>query len=131
MSSGRKFYLTTAIDYPNSLPHIGTAFEKIGADVQARYRRMQGCDVHFLMGNDEHTIKVSQRATELGKGPKTYVDEMAEKFTIAGTPQHAIRKLKRLIAQGFDEFIFVIEESGGNQRTSMRALGEQVVAELK
>ncbi len=62
---------------------------------------------------------------------KLLTDEMAEKFTIAGTPQHAIRKLKRLIEQGFGEFIFVIEESGGNQRTSMRALGEQVVAELR
>src|SRR5262245_64370691 len=75
-----KFYLTTAIDYPNSLPHIGTAFEKIGADVQARYRRMEGHDVRFLMGNDENTIKVARRAAELQKEPKTYCDEMAEQF---------------------------------------------------
>lgn len=75
-----KFYLTTAIDYPNSPPHIGTAFEKIGADVQARYRRMQGWDVHFLMGNDENTIKVSKRAEELGCDPKAYVDDMAVQF---------------------------------------------------
>ncbi len=75
-----KFFLTTAIDYPNSRPHIGTAFEKIGADVQARFRRMQGCSVHFLMGNDENTIKVSQRAEELGLEPKAYVDDMARQF---------------------------------------------------
>jgi methionyl-tRNA synthetase len=74
------FYITTAIDYPNSRPHIGTAFEKIGADVQARFRRMEGFDVHFLMGNDENTIKVSQRAEELGVDPKAYVDDMARQF---------------------------------------------------
>ncbi len=75
-----KFYLSTAIDYPNSRPHIGTAFEKIGADAQARFQRMQGRAVHFLMGNDENTIKVSQRAEELGQEPKPYVDEMARQF---------------------------------------------------
>jgi methionyl-tRNA synthetase len=74
------FYITTAIDYPNSRPHIGTAFEKIGADVQARFRRMDGHTVHFLMGNDENTIKVSQRAEELGVAPKPYVDDMARQF---------------------------------------------------
>ena len=54
----KTWFQTTAIDYPNSRPHIGTAFEKIGADVQARYRRMEGYDVFFLMGNDENTVKV-------------------------------------------------------------------------
>lgn len=80
MTDAKKFYITTAIDYPNSRPHIGTAFEKIGADVQARFRRMEGFDVHFLMGNDENTIKVSQRAEELGVAPKPYVDDMARQF---------------------------------------------------
>ncbi len=75
-----RFYLTTAIDYPNSRPHIGTAFEKIGADVQARYRRMNGYDVFFLMGNDENTVKVSKRAAELGRDPQTYCNEMAQQF---------------------------------------------------
>ena len=68
--TAKTWFQTTAIDYPNSRPHIGTAFEKIGADVQARFRRMEGFDVHFLMGNDENTIKVSQRAAELGVDPK-------------------------------------------------------------
>ena len=80
MSDASRFYVTTAIDYPNSRPHIGTAFEKIGADVQARYQRMQGKQVHFLMGNDENTIKVSQRAQELGLEPQPYVDDMASQF---------------------------------------------------
>jgi methionyl-tRNA synthetase len=74
------FFITTAIDYPNSRPHIGTAFEKIGADVQARYQRMEGQPVHFLMGNDENTIKVLQAAEKLGREPKAYVDDMARQF---------------------------------------------------
>jgi methionyl-tRNA synthetase len=75
-----KFYITTAIDYPNNPPHIGHAFEKIGADVQARYRRMQGCDTYFLIGNDENTVKVSKRAADLGRDTQQYVDEMADVF---------------------------------------------------
>ena len=80
MRDSNAFYVTTAIDYPNSRPHIGTAFEKIGADVQARFRRMEDLSVHFLMGNDENTIKVSQRAESLGMAPKAYVDDMARQF---------------------------------------------------
>jgi methionyl-tRNA synthetase len=75
-----KFYITTAIDYPNARPHIGTAFEKIGADVQARYQRFIGNDVHFLMGNDENTVKVVRRSQELNEPVKAYVDRMAEDF---------------------------------------------------
>src|SRR5271166_421511 len=80
MAEARRYFLTTAIDYPNSRPHIGTAFEKIGADVQARYRRMEGFEVFFLMGNDENTIKVARRAAELKQEPKPYCDEMARQF---------------------------------------------------
>jgi methionyl-tRNA synthetase len=75
-----KWFQTTAIDYPNSRPHIGTAFEKLGADVQARYRRMEGYDVFFLMGNDENTLKVADRAKELGQEPQAYCDDMARQF---------------------------------------------------
>lgn len=76
----KRWFQTTAIDYPNSRPHIGTAFEKVGADVQARYRRMEGYDVRFLMGNDENTVKVSKRAAEFEVDPQTYVDDMACQF---------------------------------------------------
>ena len=95
MSETPRFYLTTAIDYPNSRPHIGTAFEKIGADVQARYRRMEGYDVHFLMGNDENTIKVAKRATELQRDPKEYCDDMARQF----------KEIWRALEISFDDFI--------------------------
>ena len=76
----QKYFQTAAIDYPNSRPHIGTAFEKLGADVQARYRRMEGCDVYFLMGNDENTVKVSKRAAELGVDTQAYCNDMASQF---------------------------------------------------
>jgi methionyl-tRNA synthetase len=75
-----RWYQTTAIDYPNSRPHIGTAFEKLGADVQARYRRQQGYDVFFLMGNDENTVKVAKKAAEVGQDIQAYCDDMARQF---------------------------------------------------
>src|SRR5262249_19777855 len=65
-----KFYLTTAIDYANGDPHIGHAYEKIGADAIARYRRMRGDDVYFLTGLDEHGQKVAQAAAERGVSPR-------------------------------------------------------------
>jgi methionyl-tRNA synthetase len=76
-----KFYLTTAIDYANGEPHIGHAYEKIGADVIARYRRMRGDDVWFLTGVDEHGQKVAQAAAERGVSPQEFVDEIAARFT--------------------------------------------------
>src|SRR6516165_9470631 len=95
MAERERFYQTTAIDYPNSRPHIGTAFEKLGADVQARYRRMEGYDVHFLMGNDENTIKVAKRAAELGRDPKEYCDDMAGQF----------QEVWRALEISYDDFI--------------------------
>src|SRR6476620_9545864 len=75
------FFLTTAIDYVNSRPHLGTAYEKITADVIARYRRLRGDDTWFLMGNDEHSQNVYRRAVDAGKDPLEYCDEMAYVFT--------------------------------------------------
>lgn len=77
---GVKFYLTTAIDYSNAKPHLGTAYEKIGADTLARFRRLLGDKVYFQMGNDEHSMNVEKRARELGIEPKLYCDKMAEEF---------------------------------------------------
>src|SRR5439155_1090680 len=67
-------------DSRRSRTHIGTAFEKLGADVQARYRRMEGYAVFFLMGNDENTVKVAKRAADLGQDVKAYCDDMARQF---------------------------------------------------
>ncbi|HEX6668209.1 MAG TPA: class I tRNA ligase family protein, partial [Gemmatimonadales bacterium] len=75
-----KFYLTTAIDYSNGDPHLGHALEKVGADCIARYRRLRGDDVHFLMGMDEHSQAVVQAAEQNGRSPQEWVDLMAERF---------------------------------------------------
>jgi methionyl-tRNA synthetase len=75
-----KYYLTTAIDYVNAAPHIGTAYEKIAADAIARYKRLAGFDTHFLMGNDEHSTNVEKAAREKGLEPREYCDRMAEVF---------------------------------------------------
>ena len=64
-----RFYLTTAIDYVNSRPHLGTAYEKIAADVIARYKRLCGIETHFVMGNDEHSQNVFRKARENGEDP--------------------------------------------------------------
>lgn len=76
----KKFYITTAIDYVNSLPHVGTAYEKIGADVLARWHRLLGDEVRFQMGNDEHSVNVERAAKEKGLAPKVYCDEMRGQF---------------------------------------------------
>jgi methionyl-tRNA synthetase len=74
------FFLTTAIDFVNSRPHLGTAYEKVTADVIARYHRLKGDDTWFLMGNDEHSQNVFRRAQEQGKDPLAYCDEMEQVF---------------------------------------------------
>ena len=75
-----RFYLTTAIDYVNSKPHLGTAYEKVAADVIARYKRLCGVDTWFLMGNDEHSQNVYRAAVEQGLDPIAYCDRMEVEF---------------------------------------------------
>ena len=75
-----KFFLTTAIDYSNGDPHLGHALEKVGADAIARYRRLGGDEVHFLMGMDEHSQSVIQAAARGGVTPRAWVDRMASTF---------------------------------------------------
>jgi len=75
-----RFYLTTAIDYSNGDPHLGHALEKVGADCIARYRRLRGDQVHFLMGMDEHSQAVVQAAEQNGYAPQAWVDLMADRF---------------------------------------------------
>ncbi len=72
-----RFYLTTAIDYANGEPHAGHAFEKVGADVIARYRRSLGDDVHFVIGMDEHGQSIAEEAERRGVEPQVLVDELA------------------------------------------------------
>jgi methionyl-tRNA synthetase len=94
-----RFFLTTAIDYVNSRPHLGTAYEKICADVIARYKRLCGVETRFLMGNDEHSQNVFKKAAEEGLTPLAYCDQMAQEF---------VRTWKRLDVS-FDDFIRTTE----------------------
>ncbi len=79
MSKG-KFYITTPIYYPSGNPHIGHCYTTVACDSIARYKRMQGYDVMFLTGTDEHGIKIEQKAKEMGISPKEYVDNIVEIF---------------------------------------------------
>jgi methionyl-tRNA synthetase len=91
--------LTTAIDYVNSRPHLGTAYEKIAADVIARYKRLCGFETHFLMGNDEHSQNVYRSAKEQGLSPLEYCDRMEQEFT----------RTWRHLDVSFDDFIRTTE----------------------
>ena len=75
-----KFYLTTAIAYTSRKPHIGNAYDIVLADMIARYKRMQGYDVYFLTGSDEHGQKIQQYAEEQGISPKEYVDGISQQI---------------------------------------------------
>lgn len=76
----KPFYITTPIYYPSGNPHIGHCYTTVACDSIARYRRMQGYDVMFLTGTDEHGLKIEQKAAEKGITPKQYVDEIVEIF---------------------------------------------------
>lgn len=76
----KTFYITTAIDYVNSAPHVGHAYQKIAADVLARWNKLLGKEVFFATGTDEYGKKVAQTAKSLNKSPKEFTDEVAQKF---------------------------------------------------
>src|SRR6266576_1352520 len=76
----KPFYITTAIDYTNSAPHIGHAYEKVLADVLARYHRLKGENVFFLTGVDQHGQKVQRTAAKAGVPPAEFVKEITQKF---------------------------------------------------
>ena len=123
-----RFYLTTAIDYSNGDPHLGHALEKVGADCIARYRRLRGDEVHFVMGMDEHSQSVIQAADAAGVTPTLWVDRMAERFAgfwralhcsnddwIRTTePRHvrAVTELLERIQQRSPDDLFVSEYEG-------------------
>ncbi len=96
-----KYYITTAIDYVNSVPHVGTSYEKILADAMARWRRLRGDEVFFLMGNDEHSQNVANKAAELGLAPLAYCGQMEGKF----------RETWAKLDLSFDRFIRTTEDA--------------------
>ena len=79
--SDEVFYLTTPIYYPNDDPHLGHAYTTVAADFISRFRRLQGRQVHFLTGTDEHGLKLARAAEEHGMSPKQWVDHILPKWT--------------------------------------------------
>jgi methionyl-tRNA synthetase len=79
-TESKKFYITTPIYYPSGNPHIGHCYTTIACDCIARMKRMQGYDVMFLTGTDEHGQKIEKKAEEEGVAPKAYVDVIVDNF---------------------------------------------------
>src|SRR4051812_13944150 len=90
-----KFYITTAISYPNGPPHIGHAYEAMASDAIARFKRIDGYDVFFMTGTDEHGQKVQRTAEARGVSPKAYVDEIVGLF----------QRMDEALLISFDRFI--------------------------
>ena len=80
MATRTPYFITTAIDYVNGKPHLGHAYEKISSDVLARFKRLDGYDVFFLTGTDEHGQKVAKSAAAVGKKPQEFTDENSAYF---------------------------------------------------
>ncbi|MBT5919960.1 MAG: methionine--tRNA ligase, partial [Alphaproteobacteria bacterium] len=80
MSDRKNFYITTPIYYVNDAPHIGHAYTTLACDVLARFKRLDGYNVNFLTGTDEHGQKVEKSAAAAGKDPQTFTDEVSQNF---------------------------------------------------
>ena len=100
MSEESTFYITTAISYPNGLPHIGHAYEIIATDAIARFKRLDGFDVRFLTGTDEHGIKMLQTARGEGISPRELADRNTPRF----------RAMAEALGCSNDDFIRTTEE---------------------
>lgn len=121
-----KFYITTPIYYPSGNPHIGHCYTTVACDSIARYKRMQGYDVMFLTGTDEHGQKIEQKAAEKGVTPKQYVDEIVEIFKklwsymnisydryIRTTDDYHVESVQKIFKELYDKgYIYKGEYSG-------------------
>ena len=97
----KKFYLTTAIAYTSSKPHIGNTYEVVLADAVARYKRLQGYDVFFQTGTDEHGQKIEIKANEAGIQPQEYVDGIAKE----------IKDIWDVMNTSYDRFVRTTEDN--------------------
>ncbi len=96
--SKKKFYITTPIYYPSDRLHIGHAYCSVATDAMARYKRLQGYDVLFLTGTDEHGLKIEQKAREAGVTPQQFVDNIVE-------GPRGVKDLWKLMDVSYDRFI--------------------------
>ena len=78
--NSKNFYITTPIYYPSGKPHMGHAYSSIIADVIARFKKLEGYQVYFLTGTDEHGLKIQREAEKNKKDPKKFCDELSKKF---------------------------------------------------
>jgi methionyl-tRNA synthetase len=111
-----KYYVTTPIFYVNGAPHIGHAYTMIAADVLARFKRLDGFDVFFLTGTDEHGQKVEQAAADAGQGPQLFTDQISASF----------RDLAAAMDVSNDQFIRTTEE---RHKRASAALWERLQAD--
>ena len=95
MSEKKSFYITTPIYYPSDNLHIGHSYTTVACDALSRYKRLQGYDVMFLTGSDEHGQKIQDKAAAVGKTPKQYVDDIVAN----------IKELWKLLDVKYDRFI--------------------------
>mgnify|MGYP000986457089 FL=1 len=95
MSEKQKYYITTAIAYTSGKPHIGNTYEIVLADAIARYKRLEGYDVYFQTGTDEHGQKIQEKAEKAGITPKEYVDNVAGE----------VKRIWDLMNTSYDNFV--------------------------
>ena len=112
----KKYYISTAIAYTSSKPHIGNTYEIVLADAIARYKRLDGYDVYFQTGTDEHGQKIEDKAKEAGINPQEYVDGVADqiktiwdlmntsydKFVRTSNPEHK-EKVQKIFKRFYDQ----------------------------
>ncbi|MDQ0509186.1 methionine--tRNA ligase [Ancylobacter amanitiformis] len=108
------FYITTAIDYPNGAPHIGHAYEKIAADALARFKKLDGFDVFFLTGTDEHGLKMAQTAEKQGLTPLEWATKNATRF----------QQMDALLGVDYDRFI---RTTDADHAASSQAIWQRMV----
>ena len=99
--SKKKYYISTAIAYTSGKPHIGNTYEVVLADAIARYKRLQGYDVYFQTGTDEHGEKIELKAKEVGLTPKQFVDEKAAD----------IKRIWDIMNTSYDNFVRTTDEN--------------------
>lgn len=100
MTDKPRYYVTTAINYPNGKPHIGHAYEAIATDWLARFARLDGRETFFMTGTDEHGLKIDQSARKAGTDPKSFVDGMVQYF----------KDMDEKLDISFDRFIRTTDE---------------------
>ena len=124
MSEHKTFYITTPIYYPSDKLHIGHSYTTVACDALARFKRMQGYDVMFLTGTDEHGQKIQDKAADAGVTPKEYVDKIVA----------TVKDLWKLLDVSYDRFIRTTDDyhmegaglDGGDQGVKAAGGGEKL-----